>query len=230
MKTRRIAIIGAMDEEIKALTDQLEDKRIIPWAFTTLYEGKLFNKDVLIAKCGVGKVLSGILTQHIIDSYNLEYLICTGVAGSLNNKFEIGDVVVSQDLIQHDFDATAVGFKRGQIPFTDHNVITATNSLIEKALQFTPSNFKVSAGRILSGDVFVTHSYHNRKLLTEELHGDVCEMEGASIALVCTIHKIPFLVIRSVSDKADGSSHMDFWEFVKIAAERSHHLVEHLLK
>jgi len=223
MSTKKIAIIGAMDEEIQALTEELKNKIETPWAFTTIYEGILFDREVIIAKCGVGKVLSAILTQHLIDTYEIDQIICTGVAGSLNNNFNIGDVVLPQDLIQHDMDATAVGFERGLIPF-------ASSKLLEKAKSFTSSEFNSLPGRILSGDVFVTHNYHHRSALTDELHGDACEMEGASIALVCTVHKIPFIVIRSISDKADGTSHMDFWEFVKIAAKRSHALVEHLLR
>lgn len=230
MRTKKIAIIGAMDEEIQALTEELKNKIETPWAFTTIYEGILFGRDVIIAKCGVGKVLSAILTQHLIDTYNIDQIICTGVAGSLNNNFNIGDVILSQDLIQHDMDATAVGFERGLIPFTDHKVLMASSILLEKAKSFTSPEFKSLPGRILSGDVFVTHNYHHRNALTDELQGDACEMEGASIALVCTVHKVPFIVIRSISDKADGTSHMDFWEFVKIAAKRSHALVEHILR
>ena len=115
----KIGIIGAMDSEVYTLKDDTTDKKITQLAGMEFVEGKLRGKSVVIVKCGVGKVNSGICADLLINHFGCNKIINTGVAGSLNNDINIGDIVVSVDAVQHDFDATALGFEKGQIPYTD---------------------------------------------------------------------------------------------------------------
>lgn len=225
-----IVILGAMDEEIQRLKDETEIKTTTPWAYTNIIEGKLKGKDVVIAKCGVGKVLSSILAQHCIERFNPSALLFTGVGGALNPKLEIGDIVVAKETIQHDMDARAVGFERGLIPFTEYRIIPTDEKLRSLALSIKIPGIKIFEGRILSGDQFITHENPHRDVLVNELKGDLTEMEGAAVGLVCAIHKVPHLIVRSVSDKADSASTVDFWEFMKGAAERSKKLILAILE
>lgn len=225
-----IVILGAMDEEVQRLKDETEVKSTTAWGYTQIIEGTLKGKSVVIAKCGVGKVLSSILAQHCIEKYQPQALLFTGVGGALNPNLEIGDIVVAKETMQHDMDASAVGFERGLVPFTDYRIISTDEKLRKLALSIKISGINIVEGRILSGDQFITHENPNRKILVEDLKGDLTEMEGAAVGLVCTIHKIPHLIVRSVSDKADHGSTVDFWEFMKGAAERSKKLILQMLE
>jgi len=226
-----IGIIGAMDEEVAVYLYHLQNKKTKKWNIFTFYEGKMYGKDVVIVKSGVGKVFAAMVSQKLIDAYNVESVIFTGVGGSLNNELAIGDVVVSVDSCHHDFDAQPLGFKRGQISYTDYRFFKADGKLLKLALSAKLDGHKILKGRILTGDQFMTHKdKEEKRYLHEELEGDCVEMEGAAVAQVCHMNTIPHVIIRSVSDKADGSAVADYDKFRFIVAENSFKIVDHMLR
>lgn len=231
MKTNRIGIIGAMDEEIALLVEQLTDRETIVAAGISFHLGRIFERDVVVCKCGVGKVNAAVCAQLLIEKFLIDEIIFTGVAGALDPELNIGDIVISEDCMQHDIDASALGFAKGTIPYQRESLFKADQSLVEKAKaagQMVPGH-KIVVGRILSGDQFIAD-----RTKVEELHrsfnGTCTEMEGAAVAQVCVMNDIPFVIIRSMSDRADGSASVNFAEFTKLAAKQSLQIVEHILK
>lgn len=227
MSTSRIAIMGALDEEVQELLNHLSDRTEKKWKGITFHEGILFGKEVVIVKCGVGKIFAALTTQKLIEFYEPEALIFTGVAGALNPNYEIGDIVLANDCVQHDLDATGIGIPRGKVPFTEFHFFECSKELIQKA-QSTPTHHTIHTGRILTGDQFLTTS-SELEYLTSELYGDAVEMEGAAVGFVCTFNDVPFLIIRTISDKADHSATIDFTEFVEEVSKNSLELIKHLL-
>ena len=220
-----------MDAEIKEYIRHLSDRKDIYWKAFKFYTGKINNKKVVVVKSGVGKVFAAMICQKLIDKFNIDKILFTGVAGSLNKKLNILDVVVAEDCVQHDMDAIALGFKRGQIPYTKYRIFKSSEELKKIALRTTlDGNKKIIKGRILTGDQFFSgigrlkHGY-----LKRELGGMAIEMEGASVAQVCTVNRIPFLIIRSISDKADGKAADNFNSFLKSSAKNSFKVVSHIL-
>ena len=181
-------IIGAMDHEIDTLVKDLENKKEEIKFGLTFYLGKLKKYEVVIVKCGIGKVNAGRTTQLLISEYAPKYIINTGIAGGLSQKLKIGDIVISTDLIQHDFDVTAFGYPKGYM-FTGVNKEEATKYIadkdlsdkVKKALEKVSENRNVFTGRVLTGDMFVS-SKEKREELVKDFDGFCCEMEGAAIA------------------------------------------------
>ncbi|MGC5328408.1 5'-methylthioadenosine/adenosylhomocysteine nucleosidase [Brevibacillus sp. SYSU BS000544] len=228
----RIGIIGAMDEEIALYLEAMGETVATTKAGITYYEGQLEGQTVVLCKSGVGKVNASVCTQILIDQYKVAQIIFTGVAGAVNPELNIGDIVVSTDLVQHDMDVTALGFALGQIPFTDKWVWQADDRLQQLAIEAGKSiseDVKVVSGRILSGDQFVANREKVAGLYQE--FGAACtEMEGAAVGQVCSMNEIPFVIVRSMSDKADGSAHVNFVEFTKLASQRSYEMVVVMLR
>ncbi len=225
-----IGIIGAMDEEIQLYKDGMEGIHATEKAGIVYYSGKLKGKEIVLCKSGVGKVNASVCTQILIDHFHVSKVIFTGVAGALNPSLDIGDMVVSTDCQYHDMDVTALGFKKGEIPFTGKSIFMADSHLVEIAVQASKEvvEGKTITGRILSGDQFIA-SRELVKALHEELQGDCTEMEGAAVAHVCDMNQIPFVIVRAMSDKADGSAHMNFAEFTVLASNRSFEMVSRML-
>ncbi len=223
----KIGIIGAMDDEIKMYKEHLSNKKEVQYKALTFYTGKLQGKDVVVVKSGVGKVFAAMICQYLIDTFNVNIVLFTGVGGSLNPTLDIGDVVVSVDSAHHDFDAVALGFPRGNISYTKYRFFKADKRLVKLALKAKIGKRKVIAGRILTGDQFLTHKEKQKhSYLTEELRGDCVEMEGAAVAQVCVINEVPHLIVRTVSDKADGTAVEDYNKFTPIVAHNSFKMVE----
>lgn len=227
-----IGIIGAMDEEIRLLLEQLTHVQQHITARTTYYTGQLWGHRVVICKCGVGKVNAAVCTQTLINQFAVEAILFTGVAGAVHPELHIGDIVVSEDCLYHDMDATALGFPIGEIPYSDLSTFKADDRLIEAALQIGRTNYpelRIERGRILSGDQFIADR-QKVKHLHEQLHGACTEMEGAAVAHVCVMNEIPFVIIRSMSDQADGSAHVNFASFTQKAAKHSLGIIEGMLR
>lgn len=219
---RKTGIIGAMDEEVASLTGALTEQQVRTVAGMEFCEGRLDGEDVVIVKCGVGKVNAAVCTQILIDVFEVDRIINTGVAGSLDADIDIGDIVVSTEAVQHDMDATPLGFKRGEIPYSDQSVFPADEEMRKSAVQAVGAaapEAKVFEGRICSGDQFIASRTQKDDIITE-FGGMCCEMEGAAIAQVCYLNETPYVIIRAISDKADDSEEMSYVEFVKVAAER----------
>ncbi len=230
MSTKSLfAIIGAMDAEIGEYLRHIEDQDVRRWHDFTFYEGTLHKTPVVVVKSGIGKVFASMITQHLIDFYTPAHVLFTGVAGALNPDYGIGDVVISRDCVQHDMEVSALGFERGRIPYTDYKIFKADPKLAELAKQ-ADVDHPIHSGRILTGDQFFTRKkLHESAYLTEELNGDAIEMEGAAVGQVCSLNKVPFLIVRTISDKADEEASVNFNEFLPVVARNSYSIVDHIL-
>lgn len=210
-----IGIIGAMEEEISALKKQMIHVKEKEMASMTFLHGELWGKEVVVVRSGIGKVNMAICTQILVNIYNVNALINTGVAGSLNKDINIGDIVISTDAIQHDMDASVFGYELGVIPRMDTSNFIADEKLINlalKACEAVNSDIQVFKGRVLSGDQFISDNNKKEHLL-EYFNGYCTEMEGAAMAQTAHINNIPFVIIRAISDKADNSAQMNYEEF-----------------
>lgn len=226
-----IGIIGAMDEEVNKLKKIMTNVKIHNLASMEFYEGELNNKNVIVVRSGIGKVNAAICTQILIDKFNVEGLINTGIAGALDAKIDIADMVLSKDALQHDMDATGFGYKYGEIPRMKSSIFVADTDMIEKAhaacIKVNP-DINVYIGRILSGDEFVQDK-EKKSWLLSQFKGYCVEMEGAAIAHVASLNNVPFLIIRGISDKADDSAQIDYDKFEAKAIENSVRLVLEML-
>lgn len=227
-----IGIIGAMTEEIIELKKEItfiEEKTI---GNSTFYLGKLLDKNIILVESGIGKVNAAISTTLLINEFKVNKIIFTGVAGCTNNALNIGDIVISTELIEHDFDTTAFGDKFGHIPRMATSTFKADKSLVEIATiasKKTIGNSETNTGIIVSGDQFIA-SPDKISWLREYFNSECVEMEGAAVAHVCFSLNIPFVIIRSISDKADKSANIDFKTFVELAAKNSKNIVLEMLK
>ncbi|EIT85484.1 5'-methylthioadenosine/S-adenosylhomocysteine nucleosidase [Fictibacillus macauensis ZFHKF-1] len=230
----RIGIIGAMDEEIHSMKHVFDFYGQCLYAQTTFYEGTYFDQEVVLCKSGVGKVNAAIAAQLLVDRFQVTHIIFTGVAGAVDPSLDIGDIVISTSAIQHDMDASKLSaqYPQGTIPMFDHpSDFIANEHLIQLADDAAQSlgDVAVVRGRILSGDQFIADgelvaTYH------EQFQGSCIEMEGAAVAQVCYLNEIPFVIVRSISDKANSEATVNFTEFTKLAAQRSSHIVEEMIK
>lgn len=225
-----IGIIGAMDAEIEEYLKHLRDAKQTTWQEFIFYQGVLFDQNVVIVKGGVGKVLTAMITQKMIDLFCPDKIIFTGVAGAINKNYKIGDVVISKDCVQHDLNAAGLGFERGEVPYTDYKIFKADSKLFKIALETKLDN-KIYQGRVLTGDQFFTHKeLADYQSIIDELQGDAVEMEGAALAQVCVVNKIPWLIVRTISDNADQDATDNFNKFLPIIAKNSFVVIKHILK
>jgi adenosylhomocysteine nucleosidase len=231
MQYAKIALIGAMNEEIELLIKHMEQVKESTKAGVIFREGLFLGKLVVVCKSGVGKVNAAVTTQILIDQFAVGAVIFTGVAGALDPELNIGDIVVSSECMQHDMDVTALGFPRGVIPYAEISIFAADADLVELAAASGNKLFqgRIKQGRVLSGDRFIADREVVKQLHTE-MAGICTEMEGAAVAQVCSMNQIPYVVIRSMSDKADGSAHVNFVEFTKQASENSFKIVEDMIR
>ena len=228
----KIGIIGAMEVEVEALKSEMNVKNIVTKASMEFCEGTIGNTDVVIVRSGVAKVNAGICVQILVDLFNVTHIINTGVAGSLDARINIGDIVLSTDACYHDVNATVFGYKKGEIPQLGVQSFVADRTLIDKAkaaISVASPDLGVFEGRVCSGDQFVSDKAVKDAIISD--FGGMCvEMEGAGIAQACFLNKIPFVIIRAISDKADGSEIMDYPEFEKKAAHDCAALVLEMIK
>ena len=229
MKT--IVIIGSMEVEVAILKEKMEDVRIIKKASMDFYEGILAGKKVVVVRSGIGKVNAGICAQILADVFSVDAIINTGIAGSLNKNINIGDIVLSTDVVQHDMDATGFGYRKGQIPQMPVFFFNADDNLRRLAAEVCKEvnpDIQVFEGRIASGDQFVCDQDVKNRIVSE-FSAYATEMEGAAIGQAAYLNEIPFLVVRAISDKADGSAQMDYSEFEKAAVDHSVRLTLNML-
>lgn len=226
-----LGIIGAMDNEVAMLKDMMSDVEIIRKASMEFYKGKLQGKETVIVQSGIGKVNAAVCAQILIDMFNVTGIVNTGVAGSLRNEINIGDIVVSSDAVEHDMNAMPLGYERGVIPGMETSIFVADPKLVDLTKKCCKESVSVNVfeGRIVSGDMFVSDKDIKDKLI-RKFNGYCTEMEGGAIAHCACINKVPFVVIRSISDKADDSAHMDYPEFEQMAIENSVKLIANIVK
>ena len=227
----KIGIIGAMDAEVKSLKEAAEIKKTTRIAEMDFCEGTLKGKDVVIVKCGMGKVNAGICAHTLINAFGCTSIINTGVAGSLDNQINIGDIVVSTDAVQHDYNVETLGFKKGEIPYTGQYAFPADEDLraaAVKAVQDAAGDIRVFEGRVCSGDQFISEKEQKEEIIAD-FGGMCCEMEGAAIAQTCYLNNKPFVIIRAISDKPDETEIVEYKIFEAEAAERCAGIVKSMI-
>lgn len=225
-----IGIIAAMDSEIAAIKNEMTDKTVETVSGIEFVKGRLCEKNTVVAKCGIGKVFAAICAQTMILKYSPCLVINTGVGGSLSDKLNIGDIAIAADVVQHDMDTSPLGDPVGLVsginivhfPADPH----AANLIAAAADSLGINNVK---GTVASGDQFIA-SREKKNYIKDNFGAIACEMEGAAIGHVCYVNATPFSVIRAISDSADDSSHMDYGEFLKLAADRSFNVVTRFIK
>lgn len=226
-----IGIIGAMEEEVAHLKEAMQVEKTVERAAMTFVKGKLDGKDVVVVRSGIGKVNAGICAQILADLFEVDTLINTGVAGSLDAAIDIGDIVISTDAVQHDMDVSALGDPVGQIPRMDTFAFPADERLVQLAVQANEEanpDIHTFTGRVVSGDQFVSDGSVKERLVTQ-FQAKCTEMEGAAIAQAAYLNKISCVIIRAISDKADNSSTMDYAAFEKQAITHTVRLVRNLM-
>ena len=227
----KIGIIGAMKEEVEVLKNEMNVNNEITQANMTFYEGEFLGKDVVVVTCGIGKVNAAVCSQILINQFDIDKVINVGIAGGLKANVYPGDIVIADNLVQHDMDVRFFGDALGQIPRLDtfdfkcdEYLVNIAKTSIEKV---EGSNCFV--GRVVSGDQFI-HEADKLKELDKNFNAYACEMEGASIGQVCYLNKTPFVVIRSISDNAINGTQMDYETFSHLAIKNSVAILKDMLK
>lgn len=228
----KIGIIAAEYEEMLAIKNIMENISENKIYNLTFYSGKIHNRECILVECGVGKVNAARTTQILIDKFTIDYVINVGSAGSITPELNVQDIVIGKELIQYDFDITQIGdYEKGEICdvgkyfYSDERLIKLCEQTIE---EMKDRNFNIKIGRIGSADIFFADP--ERAVEVRKEFGMEClEMEGAAIGQVCFLDKIPFLVIRGISDTPNGNNKIDFHTYLKIASKRAAEILEKLI-
>ena len=231
MNMKTVAVIGAMEQEIERLLGEMGDVETLNFGNFTAYRGRLAGKTVILALSGIGKVNAAVTTAWIVRDFAPDCVINTGSAGGLAKGLKVGDVVVGERVAHHDVDVTAFGYKRGQVPQLPE-IYESDRALVAKA-EAAAQAFEGAAvvrGLVVSGDQFV-HSSEGVNAIRADFP-EVCavEMEAAAIAQSCHQLRVPFVIIRAVSDAADEKADVSFDEFLKTAAESSAKMVRKIVE
>ena len=226
-----IGIIGAMEEEVAALKESMVIEEVKEIASMNFCKGKMDGKDVVVVRSGIGKVNAGICAQLLITVFGVDKVINTGIAGSLDAKIDIGDMVISTDALHHDMDAVAFGYPRGEVPRMETLSFEADPELVKIAKEVNEEvnpMIHTFTGRVVTGDQFVSSKEVKEEI--KKYFDPMCtEMEGAAIAQAAYLNKVPYVIIRAISDKADNSATMDYPTFEKQAISHSVNLVKNLI-
>ncbi|SEP90961.1 adenosylhomocysteine nucleosidase [Lachnospiraceae bacterium NE2001] len=232
-----IGIIGAMDKEVDDLKAVMsgangEDQpKVEKHAGMEFWTGTLSGHEVVLVRSGIGKVNAAVAAEALAAIYKVRAIINTGIAGSLDARIDIGDIVLSTDALEHDMNVKGLGYERGIIPDQENSIYEADANLravAKAACEKVCPDVKVYEGRVVSGDIFVSEKVMKDKMI-ESFNGMCTEMEGAAIAHTAWLNQIPYLIIRSISDKADDSAEMDYPTFQKKAIENSVKLVSEMM-
>ena len=230
---KTVGIICAMELELQGLIDILKTESTMEKSGTIFYKGKIGNTDVVLVQCGIGKVSSAICTQMLIDFYSPDMIINSGVAGALSTDVTVGDVVIATAAVQHDFDCTAFGDPKGTLELLGKRMVEIpadeeiSSKLYEAAKELDGT--RVFRGIIATGDKFVSDS-EERLSIGKEFSALACEMEGGAMAQVCYRARVPFAILRSISDDIGHNTTVDFNEFKVMAAKKTVDVLSDILK
>ncbi len=224
---KKVGIIFAMNEELLELKKYLIIKKEYTIFDLTFYEAFINNIYVVMVESGVGKVNAARCTQILIDNIKVDYIFNIGVAGSVSDKLNVGDIVIGEKLVQHDFDITAFDHEKGYIPGVGV-YIDSDEYLVKLAKSISFNNVNVVSGVIASGDIFCT-DYIMGKKINNKFNALCVEMEGASIAQVCYLSNIPFLVIRSISDTPNNNNVITYEDFLADSSKKIANVMLELL-
>ncbi len=219
-----VGIICAMQIEADGIIAQSQDAKIEEIAGMKFISAKLYEKEIVIVVCGVGKVNAAACTAVLIQKYNPDVIINSGVAGSLSPIVSIGDIVVATKSVEHDMNTTALGDKQGEVSFPNGTVThfecdKETATLLASVCKQLPDT-KVAQGIVASGDIFVSDR-RQRMRINDQFGAIACEMEGASIGHVCYMFGVPYGIIRAISDDLDENKGMDFVKFTELASKKT---------
>ena len=221
----RIGIIGAMDSEVKGLIARMENPTFTEYAGRRFAVGQLAGKDVVVVQSGIGKVAAAITAQMLVDRFGVTALLNTGMAGGLDSRLAVKDLVVATGALQHDFDLTAFGHVKGFLYGEDDQkptVFATDSALVEKALiaakTVLPEGSKAITGLVASGDVFVDDSALKISL-RDGFGAAAAEMEGAAIAQTAVANGIPFVILRTISDLAEQEATVSFDELERYVGQ-----------
>ena len=228
---KKYGIIAAMHEEMNEIKNIMTGIQIQKIYELNFIKGKINNVEIVLVEAGIGKVNAARTTQILIDTFKIDAIINVGSAGSANDELDIGDIVIGKKIVQHDFDITAFGHPKGYISNvgqymeSDYILIEKMEKTISK---LQDNQFNIKIGTIASGDIFCTELKMKEKIKTK-FNADAIEMEGAAIAQVCKLDNIPFIVIRSISDKPNGNNHITFDQFLEKASKRCAKIIKEFL-
>ena len=220
-------VLGAVDGELSVILERMRTSATERWNGFPCARGTIGDEPVVVARVGTGKSLSAMVTQHLIDRCAPHRLIVVGMAGSLREEVAVGDTVIARDTLQHDVDVTALGYEPGRIPHAPARAFACDPGLVELARAVDPPRGRAHLGRIVSGDRFVADA-GSRARLVRDYGAHAVEMEGASIGLVAVLNGLPFVVVRSISDRADGAP-VDLRRQVRETALDAWYYVERML-
>lgn len=225
-----IGIIGAMQEEIEILKNDMQNLSTEKQAHVEIYKGNLYGKEVVLMQSGIGKVNAAICATLLIKEYQPDLIINTGSAGGLGSGLSVGDIVISKDVIHHDVVATAFGYELGQVPAMPARY-AADERLISVAEQAIVNNHLTAhIGLIVSGDSFIGSAEQKQNIINNFKESLAVEMEAAAIAQTCYQFHVPFIITRAISDLANGEANMSFEEFLKVACVSSSKIVKSILE
>lgn len=222
-----IGIIGAVVEEAEAIKKEIKEIKETVISGISFFNGKFNDKDVVFVQSGIGKVNAAITATLLIEKFKVSEVIFSGVAGSLDERLKVGDVVIGRDIVQHDVDATAFGYKMGQIPQMKEWAFESDKELVEKAGNINDFDHRIFFGRILTGDQFVSKKDVKIRL-GKDFEALCVDMESGAVAQVCTRLDVKFLIIRSISDSITDESDMEYEAFVKLAAKNSTRILKEI--
>ncbi len=226
----KLGIIGAMDEEIELLKEKMTDKQKIEIASVLFVEGKLNGNDIILLKSGIGKVNAAMATTILLERFQPTHVINTGSAGGFSSKLKVGDVVIGNEVVHHDVDATAFNYKYGQVPKMPAT-FKADEALIDKTKQVLEElSIASEIGLIATGDSFMSDPERVKFVKEKFPNMLAAEMEGAAIAQVCYQYETPFVIIRALSDIAGVESSATFNEFLELAAHNAANIITQITK
>jgi adenosylhomocysteine/aminodeoxyfutalosine nucleosidase len=216
----KIAIMGAMSEEIEPLLSKVTNIRKNDYASNIYYEADYKGKEVVIAYSKIGKVFASLTATILIEKFGCDRLLFSGVAGAIDPDLNIGDLVIADGLCQHDLDITAFGHPHGFVP--EGEVCIPTDPYLREIAKEIASTkgLPLKEGIIATGDQFVANT-ERKNWISKMFDAHALEMEGASVAVVCNALEVPFFILRAISDSADMDAGFDFDKFLEGSAKIS---------
>lgn len=221
-----IGIIGAMQIEVDNLLKDIENKSMKVISGIEYTQGNLYDKEVVVAKCGIGKVFAALCTQTMILEFNPDMILNTGVAAGIAKETNIGDVVIGNNLVQYDMDTSPIGDPVGMISGIDLVHIPCSENIINKLdIELSKINANHKIGTIATGDKFISSTKETERINT--LFGAIAfDMESGAVGQVCYVNDVDYGIIRSISDNGSEDAGQDFMQFAKKAAKISADVVK----